>query len=116
MGKGQVGMNGSDRGFSQVERDLRDLKRSGEYHSRKSAPVTLEEQIAHNKFSETFEGKYPNYGAWEFDLIEELRRIRCGYTILSEYGIYPRTFKDDGYVKQILPREYAKILKDRTGL
>lgn len=115
MSKGQKGMSPSDRGFAQVERDLRDLKRSGEYYNTKPAPVTMEEQIEHRKFLETFEGKYDCYGTWEKTLLEELRRVNTTYSYLSEWGIYPRTFKEDGYEKKIEPREFAKMLRDKIN-
>ena len=113
MSKGQKGMSPSDRGFNQIEREIRELKRSGEWNSRPSIPVTMEEQMEHLKFLQTFEGKYPGYGAWEQSLIDELRRLNVTYSYLSERGIYPRTFKADGYEKKIEPREFAQILKNK---
>lgn len=115
MSKGRIGLSGSDRAHNQLERDLRDMKRNGEYDSRKSAPVSYAEQVEHNKFMQTWEGRFPGYGLWESELKEQLSKINCGYGLLAECEIYPRTFKADGYEKRIEPKEFARMLKAQTG-
>jgi hypothetical protein len=115
MSKGYTGASKKDRGFNQWERDLRDLKKSGEYYNGSATPTTIAEQIEHNKFLETFPGKYPNYGLWESDLILELSKIRINYSLLIEGGVYPKTFKEDGFNKSIFPKEFAIDLKKRSG-
>ncbi len=115
MSKGQIGASKSDKAWAQVERDLRDIKKSGEFNSRKNKPVTLAEQIKHNEYLETFEGKYESFGAWERELTEELSRLGLNGSLLGEVGIYSRIYKADGWEKNILPREYAIELKKRSG-
>jgi hypothetical protein len=112
MAKGRIGMSGSDRGFAQVEKDLRDLKRSGADMSNR-APVTLKEQLEHSKYMSTFEGMYPNYGAWESDVKEECRENRIMLSLISEGGYYPREWKTDGYEKKISPKEFTRFLRSK---
>ena len=113
MAKGQKGMSGSDKGFAQIERDLRDAKRSG---VDRSQPVTMAEQIAHAKHLQTFDGMYPNIRAYEIAVGDELRNLRTSVQLLSEYGIYQRDWKHEGFNGKIPPREFARTLRDRTGL
>jgi hypothetical protein len=113
MAKGQKGMSGSDKGFAQIERDLRDAKRNG---VDRRVPVTMEEQIAHQKYLQTFEGRFPNIGGYEIAVGEELKKIRMSIGMLAEYGIYQRDWKHEGYNAKIEPKEFARELRNRTGL
>ena len=111
MSKGQKGLSGSDRGFAQIEKDLRDMRRSGE--TRATAPITLAQQLERVKFLETFDGRYPNYGAWEFQVYEDCREARVPLGLISESGYFPRMWKTDGYDLKITPKEFTRILRDK---
>jgi hypothetical protein len=111
MSKGQKGLSGSDRGFAQIEKDLRDMRRSGE--SRATAPITLAEQLERVKLLETFDGRYPNYGAWEYQVYEDCRDARVPLGLISESGYYPRMWKADGFDQKITPLEFSKMLRGR---
>jgi hypothetical protein len=114
MAKGRIGMSGSDRGFAQVEKDLRDLKRAGLDNGPK-APVTLKEQIEHSKYMGTFEGLYPNYGSWEMAVKDECRESRIMLSLISEGGYYPRMWKTDGYEKKMSPKEFSRFLREKLS-
>lgn len=113
MAKGQKGMSGSDKGFAQIERDLRDAKRNG---VDRRVPVTMEEQIAHQKYLQSFEGRFTSVGGYEIAVGEELKKLRMSSHMLCEFGIYPRDWKHEGYNAKIEPKEFARMLRDRTGL
>ena len=113
MAKGQKGMSGSDKGFAQIERDLRDANRSG---VDRRIPVTMKEQMAHERYLQTFDGKYNSIGGYEIAVIEELRNLRMSTQLLNEYGIYQKDWKHEGYNGKIEPREFARELRNRTRL
>jgi hypothetical protein len=115
MAKGRIGMSGSDRGLAQIEKDLRDMRRSGEGSDRSTGPTTLKEQIEHAKYLETFPGRYPNYGSWEQAVNEECRELRIPLTLLSEIGYYPRMWKEDGYAKEITPKAFSRTLREKLN-
>ena len=112
MAKGRIGMSGSDRGFATIEKDLRDLKRSGADIT-DNTPTTLQEQIAHQKFLQTFEGRYPNYGTWEQAVTDACRESRTMLSLITENGYYQRMWKEDGYEKKITPKEFARFLRNK---
>jgi hypothetical protein len=114
MAKGRIGMSGSDRGFATIEKDLRDLKRSGADMTNRT-PTTLEEQISHQKFLQTFDGMYPNYGTWEQAVIEECRLARVPLSLISEYGYFPREWKADGYEKKQSAKEFSRFLRSKVA-
>ena len=113
MAKGQKGMSGSDKGLAQIERDLRDANRSG---IDRSMPVTMEEQIAHQKHLQTFDGRFPNIGAYEIAVEDALRNIRMSVGMLAEFKIYQRDWKHEGFNGKKEPKEFARELRNRTGL
>lgn len=115
MAKGRIGMSGSDRGFAQVEKDLRDLKRSGAMVTDR-APVTLKEQFEHSEFLNTFDGRYPGYGDWELVVKDEIRLARIALSLVNESGYFQREWRTDGYDKKISPKEFARFLRSKIDL